>query len=59
MRKRLLFFVDEGGFDDFTPLFLSMGFEVNFEDSQRKAVKLAKKNQTYVQKYTTQFSPNP
>jgi hypothetical protein len=45
MHKRLLFFVDEGGFDDFTPLFLSMGFEVNFEDSQRKAVKLAKKNQ--------------
>ncbi|VVM26078.1 hypothetical protein BSPWISOXPB_8258 [uncultured Gammaproteobacteria bacterium] len=31
------------GFDDFTPLFLRMGFEVNFEDSQRKAVKLARK----------------
>jgi hypothetical protein len=38
MHKRLLFFVDEGGFDDFTPLFLSMGVEVNFEDSQRKAI---------------------
>jgi hypothetical protein len=32
MHKRLLFFVDEGGFDDFTPLFLRMGFEVNFEE---------------------------
>jgi hypothetical protein len=44
MNKQLLFFVDEGGFDDFTPLFLSMGFDVDFEDSQRKAVQLAKKN---------------
>ncbi|CAC9436226.1 hypothetical protein BSPLISOX_468 [uncultured Gammaproteobacteria bacterium] len=57
MHKRLLFFVDEGGFDDFTPLFLSMGFEVNFEDSQRKAVKLAKKNQYDV--LVAEFSYNP
>jgi hypothetical protein len=57
MSKRLLFFVDEGGFDDFTPLFLSMGFDVNFEDSQRKAVKLAKKNQYDV--LVAEFSYNP
>ncbi len=57
MNKRLLFFVDEGGFDDFTPLFLSMGFEVDFEDSQRKAVKLAKKNQYDV--LVAEFSYNP
>lgn len=57
MDKRLLFFVDEGGFDDFTPLFVSLGFEVDFEDSQRKAVKLAKKN-TY-QVLVAEFSYNP
>ncbi len=57
MSKRLLFFVDEGGFDDFTPLFISMGFDVDFEDSQRKAVKLAKKN-TY-QVLVAEFSYNP
>ena len=57
MNKQLLFFVDEGGFDDFTPLFLSMGFDVSFEDSQRKAVKLAKKNQYNV--LVAEFSYNP
>ena len=55
--NRLLFFVDEGGFDDYTPLFVSMGFEVDFEDSQRKAVKLAKKNQYQV--LVAEFSYNP
>ncbi len=55
--KRLLFFVDEGGFDDFTPLFLSMGFEVDFEGSQRKATQLAKKNQYHV--LVAEFSHNP
>jgi hypothetical protein len=55
--KQLLFFVDEGGFDDFTPLFIKMGFNVDFEDSQRKAVKLAKKN-TY-QVLVAEFSHNP
>jgi hypothetical protein len=57
MNRRLLFFVDEGGFDDFTPLFVSLGFDVDFEDSQRKAVKLAKKN-TY-QVLVAEFSYNP
>ena len=55
--NRLLFFVDEGGFDDYTPLFVSMGFVVDFEDSQRKAVKLAKKNQYQV--LVAEFSYNP
>ena len=54
---KLLFFVDEGGFDDFTPIFNSMGYEVDFEDSQRKAVKLAKKN-TY-KSVVAEFSYNP
>lgn len=44
MANKLLFFVGEGGFDDFTPLFQSLGYEVDFEDTQRKAVKLAKKH---------------
>ncbi len=57
MNKRLLFFVDEGGFDDFTPLFVSLGFDVDFEDSQRKAVKLAKKN--FYQVLVAEFSYNP
>ncbi|BAS67581.1 MAG: hypothetical protein DSY43_06400 [Gammaproteobacteria bacterium] len=57
MSKRLLFFVDEGGFDDFTPLFQQLGFTVDFEDSQRKATKLAKKNQYAV--LVAEFSHNP
>ena len=57
MSKRLLFFVDEGGFDDFTPLFEQLGFVVDFEGSQRKAVKLAKKNQYDV--LVAEFSHNP
>ena len=57
MNQQLLFFVDEGGFDDFTPLFVSLGFDVDFEDSQRKAVKLAKKN-TY-QVLVAEFIYNP
>lgn len=57
MNQQLLFFVDEGGFDDFTPLFVSLGFNVDFEDSQRKAVKLAKKK-TY-QVVVAEFSYNP
>ncbi|MBA5249907.1 MAG: hypothetical protein FE834_10350 [Gammaproteobacteria bacterium] len=57
MSKRLLFFVDEGGFDDFTPLFQQLGWTVDFEDSQRKAVKLAKKNQYAVA--VLEFSHNP
>jgi hypothetical protein len=52
-----LFFVDEGGFEDYTPLFISMGFDVDFEDSQRKAVKLAKKN--IYQTLVAEFSYNP
>jgi len=57
MNQQLLFFVDEGGFDDFTPLFVSLGFDVDFEDSQRKAVKLAKKN--IYQVLVAEFSYNP
>jgi hypothetical protein len=57
MNQQLLFFVDEGGFDDFTPLFVSLGFDVDFEDSQRKAVKLAKRNNYQV--LVAEFSYNP
>ncbi|MCH9646389.1 MAG: hypothetical protein K0U08_07085 [Proteobacteria bacterium] len=57
MSHNLLFFVDEGGFEDFTPLFVEQGFSVDFEDSQRKATKLAKKN-TY-QVLVAEFSHNP
>jgi len=57
MTRKLLFFVDEGGFENFTPLFQSLGFEVSFEDSQRKAVKLAKKNKYNV--VVAEFSYNP
>ena len=57
MTRKLLFFVDEGGFEDFTPLFQSLGFEVSFEDSQRKAVKLAKKNKYDI--VVAEFSYNP
>ncbi len=57
MDSRLLFFVDEGGFEDFTPVFISLGFEVDFEDSQRRAVKLAKKNQYQI--LVAEFSYNP
>lgn len=56
MSKRLLFFVEEGGFDDFTPLFQRLGFAVDFENSQRKATKLAKKNQYDV--LVAEFSHN-
>lgn len=57
MNKKLLFFVDEGGFEDFTPMFVEQGFLVDFEGSQRKATKLAKKN-TY-QVLVAEFSHNP
>ena len=57
MSKNLLFFVDEGGFEDFTPLFIEHGFSVDFEDSHRKATKLAKKNDYQV--LVAEFSHNP
>lgn len=57
MNNRLLFFVDEGGFEDFTPLFKQWGYWVDFENSQRKAVKLAK--QYKYQVLVAQFSHNP
>ncbi|MDC9714299.1 MAG: hypothetical protein PSN36_00530 [Gammaproteobacteria bacterium] len=53
----LLFFVDEGGFEDPTALFIEQGFSVDFEDSQRKATKLAKKN--IYQVLVAEFSHNP
>ncbi len=55
--NKLLFFVDEGGFEDYTPMFIELGFAVDFEDSQRKAVKLAKKNSYKV--LVAEFSYNP
>ncbi|MBE8190573.1 MAG: hypothetical protein HAW58_07015 [Candidatus Thioglobus sp.] len=57
MSKRLLFFVDEGGFEDYTLLFGELGFEVDFESSQRQAVKLAKTN--CYQILVAEFSYNP
>ena len=57
MSQKLLFFVDEGGFEDFTPLFNEQGFMVDLEDSQRKATKLAKKNNYQV--LVAEFSHNP
>ncbi len=57
MDKQLLFFVDEGGFEDFTPLFIEQGFLVDFENSQRKAAKLAKKKEYQV--LVAEFSHNP
>ncbi len=57
MNNNLLFFVDEGGFEDYTAMFIDQGFLVDFEDSQRKANKLAKKN-TY-QVLVAEFSYNP
>jgi len=57
MSDRLLFFVDEGGFEDYTPMFVSKGFQVDFENSQRKATKLAKKN--VYQVLVAEFSHNP
>ncbi|HIE78014.1 MAG TPA: hypothetical protein EYP92_04235 [Candidatus Thioglobus sp.] len=56
-RNRLLFFVDEGGFDDFTPLFVEIGYIVDFVDSQRKAIQLAKKNQ--YRAVVAEFNYNP
>jgi hypothetical protein len=53
----LLFFVDEGGFEDYTSVFIELGFSVDFEDSQRKAIKLAKKNSYQV--LVAEFSYNP
>ncbi len=59
MNNRLLFFIDNGGFDDFTKLFLNMGFDVNFETWLRSdlAIKLANKNQYDV--LVAEFSYNP
>ncbi len=57
MSQKLLFFVDEGGFEDYTPLFIEQGFAVDFEDSQRRATKLAKKN--VYQVLVAEFSHNP
>ena len=55
--KKLLFFVDFGGFDDFTELFISLGFSVDFETNPRKAVKLAKNN--CYDAVVAEFSYNP
>lgn len=55
--KKLLFFVDFGGFDDFTPIFNELGYSVDFETNPRKATKLAKKNSYAV--VVAEFSYNP
>lgn len=55
--SKLLFFIDEGGFDDYTKLFVDLGYEVDFETSQRRAVKLAKKNSYEV--LVAEFNYNP
>lgn len=55
--NKLLFFVDEGGFEDFTPLFVELGYTVDFQTNPRKAVQLAKKN-TY-KTLVAEFSYNP
>ncbi len=55
--KKLLFFVDEGGFDDFSPFFIDLGFEVDFATNPRKVVKLAKQNQYDV--LVAEFNYNP
>ena len=55
--SKLLFFIDEGGFDDYTKLFVDLGYKVDFETSQRKAVKLAKKNSYEV--LVAEFNYNP
>lgn len=55
--KKLLFFVDEGGFEDFSPMFKQLGFEVDFENNPRKAVKTAKKNHYDI--LVAEFSYNP
>lgn len=57
MSKKLLFFIDGGGFDDFSYLFIELGFKVDFETSQRHAVKLAKQNRYDV--VVAEFSYNP
>ena len=57
MCKSLLFFVDEGGFEDYTPLFLEQGFAVDFENSQRKATQRAKRKTYHV--LVAEFSHNP
>ena len=54
---RLLFFVDEGGFDDPSALFIGLGYQLDFEDSKRKAVKLAKQNS--YEAVVAEFSYNP
>jgi len=55
--KKLLFFVDFGGFDDFTPIFTELGFSVDFETNPRKCVKLAKSN--IYDAVVAEFSYNP
>ena len=57
MNNRLLFFVDEGGFEDYTPIFTQLGFAVDFERFRRRATQLAKKHQYQV--LVAEFSYNP
>ncbi len=55
--KHLLFFVDEGGFLDFSALFMKLGYQVDLEKSPRKAVQLTQKK--YYHLLVAEFSYNP
>ena len=55
--KHLLFFVDEGGFSDFSTLFTKFGYQVDLEKSPRKATQLTQKK--YYHLLVAEFSYNP
>jgi DNA-binding NtrC family response regulator len=55
--RNLLFFIDEGGFEDPSNLFTKLGYTVTIENNPRKVNKLAKKNTYDV--LVAQFSYNP
>ncbi|SFV69374.1 hypothetical protein MNB_SUP05-5-134 [hydrothermal vent metagenome] len=55
--NKLLFFIDEGGFEDPSDLFIELGYEITIETNPRKATKLAKINQYDV--LIAEFSYNP
>ena len=56
-KNNLLFFIDDGGFEDPSPLFKELGYEITIENNPRKVNKLAKNNHYEV--LVAQFSYNP
>jgi HJR/Mrr/RecB family endonuclease len=54
---RALFFIDFGGFDDFTKVLTDFGFSVDKETNPRKATKLAKN--THYDLVLAEFHYNP